>query len=122
MSFSSELFNKFAAATRIQALWRGYTVRRDIARHTAYWLAAGIIQTAWRSHSSARKHSLDGGSQRQVGLDGGSHKMDARNEVASQRYGKYEMLAASKIQVRWRSLSGSYHLCLFGLTLNWQPK
>ncbi|XP_078688630.1 leucine-rich repeat- and IQ domain-containing protein 1-like [Branchiostoma floridae x Branchiostoma belcheri] len=45
------------AATRIQAVWRGYSVRRDIRQHTQNWLAANTIQeaatkiqAAWRGH------------------------------------------------------------------------
>ncbi|KAI8504763.1 hypothetical protein Bbelb_178810, partial [Branchiostoma belcheri] len=34
------------AATRIQAVWRGYSVRRDIRQHTQDWLAANTIQEA----------------------------------------------------------------------------
>ncbi|CAH1268830.1 CEP97 [Branchiostoma lanceolatum] len=45
------------AATRIQSVWRGYSVRRDIRQHTQDWLAANAIheaatkiQAVWRGH------------------------------------------------------------------------
>ena len=41
---------RHAAATRIQALWRGYQMRRDIEQHSRWWLAATTIQAAWRGH------------------------------------------------------------------------
>ncbi|XP_078607338.1 leucine-rich repeat- and IQ domain-containing protein 1-like isoform X3 [Branchiostoma floridae x Branchiostoma japonicum] len=48
---------KSVAAVRIQSVWRGYTVRRDIRQHTQEWLEANTIQEAatkiqavWRGH------------------------------------------------------------------------
>ena len=62
---------------RIQAHWRGYTVRRDIALHTSYWLAAGIIQSAWRRYIARRDEDED----------------------TPRAWDQMEMVAATKIQV-----------------------
>lgn len=39
-----------AAATKIQALWRGWYIRHLIDVNTTKWLAAVTIQSAWRGH------------------------------------------------------------------------
>ena len=49
------------AATRIQAAWRGYVVRRDIELHTELHFAATIIQSWFRGHRVRKrvKHAMN---------------------------------------------------------------
>ncbi|XP_068132945.1 leucine-rich repeat and IQ domain-containing protein 1 isoform X1 [Hyperolius riggenbachi] len=43
------------AAIRIQSLWRGYIIRRDICFYAKLHEAASIIQSAWRNYCRRRK-------------------------------------------------------------------
>ena len=72
------------AAARIQAHWRGYSIRRDIAQHTTYWLSAVTMQSAWRRYV-ARRHASGLG--------------DGKSGATPRVWGKLEKVAATKIQV-----------------------
>ncbi|XP_013403129.1 leucine-rich repeat and IQ domain-containing protein 1 [Lingula anatina] len=42
------------AATKVQSLWRGYVVRRDIDNQVQFWLAATKIQALWRGYRTRK--------------------------------------------------------------------
>ncbi|KAJ8024025.1 Leucine-rich repeat and IQ domain-containing protein 1 [Holothuria leucospilota] len=54
--YSSDKSWQNEAATRIQALWRGFEVRRDLELHSKQYLAAVLIQSIWRGHRVRQRY------------------------------------------------------------------
>ncbi|XP_041367089.1 leucine-rich repeat and IQ domain-containing protein 1-like [Gigantopelta aegis] len=85
-----------SAASKIQAVYKGYCVRREISRYTELWTSAMVIQAAWREYWTRQKLQHRTGQMRAPRKDNSRFSMEQMLIIEELNR------AATVIQAAWR--------------------